>query len=229
MHAIPAVAAIAALSLTACDGAGSNKLMEPFSPGQSGNDPVVSVEVLGPGNLELGSSATYYAIAFTAGGDPDHLTFAPELDSIITEDVIWSSSDDAVLSVAGNGSSAEVQAVGNGTAQVVALAEGAAGSRTVHVGPLVVGPLARIELVPPDLTIIMHGDSALGSIEAILWDEAGNRILNQSVTWSISDPTVLAFRSQQPTFVLLDGLKPGTATVTAEAEDKSASASVTVQ
>ena len=229
MRVITAVAAFAALTLVACDGDGRSRLIEPFSPGQSGNDAVVAVDVVGPGNLELGHSTTFHAFAWINGSDPDLLTFAPDIDSVLTEDVTWSTSDDAVLSVTGNGSSAEVTAVGDGAADVLATIQGVTGSRTVTIGPLVVGTLAMIELVPSDLEIVIHADSAVGGIQAILWDDNGNRIWNGSVTWAISDPAVLAFRSQQPTFALLDGLKPGTATVTAEAEGKSATASVTVR
>ena len=228
MRVIPIVAAFAALALGACDDSGSEGLVGSVGSGQSGIGTVVSVEVVGPRNLELGHSTTFYAYAFTANAD-SILTFAPNVDSVFTEDVTWSSSDDAVLSVTGNGSSAQVEAVGDGAADVLATIQDVTGSRTVTIGPLVVGPLATIELVPSDLKIVIHGDSALGGIEAILRDADGNRILDQSVTWSVSDPTVLAFLSQGATFALLEGLKPGTATVTAEAEGKSGSASVTVE
>ncbi|NIM48593.1 MAG: hypothetical protein GTN62_02650 [Gemmatimonadales bacterium] len=218
MRAIPTVAAFAGLVLAACGGDGSERALGSLASGQAGGGTVVSVQVIGPGNLELGSSGTFHAIAFTADGD-----------STYTDDVTWSTSDDAVLSVTGNGSSAEVKAVGDGAAEVLASIQGVTGSRTVHIGPVVVGPVESIELIPSDQVIVIRGDSALGSIEAILRDAAGNRILDQSVTWSVSDPTVLAFRSRQATFALLEGLKPGTATVTAEAEGKSGSASVTVR
>ncbi len=217
MRVIPTVAAFAALVLAACGGDGSERVVASVSPGQSGRGPVVSVQVIGPGNLELGKSATFYAIAFTADGD-----------STFTSDVTWSTSDAAVLRVTGNGGSAEVEAVADGAADVLASIQGVTGSRTVHIGPIVVGPLASIELIPPN-QVIVYGDSGLGAIEAILRDAAGNLILDMSVTWSVSDPTVLAFRSEQATFALLEALKPGTATVTAEAEGKSGSASVTVE
>jgi hypothetical protein len=229
MRVIHPLAAFAALALAACDGDGTQRTVGSVASGHSGGGTVVSVEVIGPGNLEPGSSATFYAVAFVADGDPDLLTFAPAIDSVFTEDVTWSTSDDAVLSVTGNGSSAEVTAVGDGAAEVLATIQGVTGSRTVTIGPIVVGPLESIELMPSDLVIVIHGDSGLGGVEAILRDAAGNRIWDGSVAWSVSDPTVLAFKSQLATFALLEALKPGTATVTAEAEGKSGSANVTVQ
>jgi hypothetical protein len=162
MRAIPTVAVFAALALGACDGGGSERVLGSVGSGQSDIGPVVSVQVVGPGNLELGNSTTFYAIAFIAAGDSTLLTFAPDIDSVITEDVTWSTSDDAVLSVTGNGSSAEVKAVGDGAADVLATIQGVTGSRTVHIGPPVVGPLASIELLPSHLTIVIHGDSGLG-------------------------------------------------------------------
>jgi hypothetical protein len=228
MRAIPTAAAFAGLLFAACGGDGTDSVLGSLTPGQSGGEPVVAVQVIGPGNLELGSSTTFYAMAFVASGD-SILTFAPNIESIFTDDVTWSTSDDAVLSVTGNGSSAEVEAVGDGAAEVLATIEDVTGSRTVQVGPLVVGALASVELVPHDLTIVMHGDSGIGGIEAILRDAAGNRIFDQIVVWSVSDPNVVTFRSRDGNFALLEALKPGTATVTAMGEGASGSASVTVK
>ena len=107
-------------------------------------------------------------------------------------------------------------AVGPGTAIVTAESEGIVDSITVTVGQ----PIATMEIAPAAPTV---GLGAHLRLQARMRDQFQNE-LHLGVAWASSDPTVVTIDSAGT----LNGVKLGTATITASAEDKSATVTVTV-
>lgn len=97
--------------------------------------------------------------------------------------VDWSSSDDAVASVSGDGDDGEAVAAADGTAEVVAAAEGLADSAT-----LTVDQEARRTTVSPGADTLTVGDSTRLSAEAR--DANDNALAEPDFAWSSSDTAV---------------------------------------
>ncbi len=137
--------------------------------------------------------------------------------------VTWTSSDTDVATVSTSG---EVTAIAVGTATITAKAGDKDASCTVTVKPI---PVTGITLSSNDLTII-EGESETHSLNLKVGDE-GTLIATvlpenatyKTVTWSSSDENVVMVSGGAITAKVV-----GTATVTAQAGDKSASCTVTV-
>ncbi|HEU5154489.1 MAG TPA: protein kinase, partial [Gemmatimonadales bacterium] len=123
--------------------------------------------------------------------------------------ITWTSSSSAV-SVFPNG---QVLAVGPGTATVTASSEGRSASATITVSPV---PIASLSLAgaPADLN---PGDSV--RLTAATRDARGGTLANRQMTWESSDPSVATVSGG---LVIARG--PGTATISAVSEGKSATA-----
>jgi uncharacterized protein YjdB len=129
--------------------------------------------------------------------------------------VTWTSSQAGVATVNGSGL---VTGVAAGTATVTATSEGKSGTATITVSTV---PVATVTIIPSSAGLTVGSTVQLS---AQLRDAAGNLLTGRSVTWT-SGQTGIATVS---TTGLVTGRAPGSATITASAEGKSGTASVTV-
>ncbi len=155
----------------------------------------------------------------TALGDSVSLTVTvrdPNDELVENPDVAWSSSDEAVATVSDAG---VVMAEGNGSAEIVAAANGVADTATVTVEQAV----ASVEVEPEDTTLTALGDSV--SLTAAVRDANGVELEAADVTWSSSDEAVATVDADG----LVTAQSNGTAGIVAEADGAADTATVTVE
>ncbi|MEN9509963.1 MAG: hypothetical protein RLZZ621_2526, partial [Gemmatimonadota bacterium] len=129
--------------------------------------------------------------------------------------VAWQSSAATIASISAAG---VVTGVAAGSATITATVEGKTASTTVTVTQ---APVATITLSPSAVSVWVDSTSQL---TATLKDANGTTLTNRTVTWSSSNTTVAQVNSDGK----VGGITPGTATITATAEGKSATVAVTV-
>lgn len=137
-------------------------------------------------------------------------------DDVATDrPVAWTSSDPAVAVVSPTG---EVTATGRGAAvTITAASEGLAGTATV----VVTGPVATVT-VAPSLPPMIVGATA--PLTAELRDDAGALVTGRTVTWTSSDPGVIA---ASPAGAITAVAVGGPVTVTATADGRRGELTVT--
>ena len=153
--------------------------------------------------LVLGQGATFTAT-------PRDVNGSPLAGRVIT----WSSSNDSVATVSQTG---DVATRAVGTATITATSEGASGSATVTVSPV---PVASIEAQPATATLVVGATVALTAQVK----DANGALLDRAVSWSSDAPSVATV---SPTGVVT-AVAPGSATITVQAEGRSATAAITV-
>lgn len=126
----------------------------------------------------------------------------------------WSSSDESVATVDATGT---VTGAGAGEAQITATADGVSGSAMVTVDQAVAG----LELTPSDTTVRVGGTV---TYEASALDANDNPINGATVAWSSSDAAIATVDDSG----LATAQAIGTATITAESDGVTATASLTV-
>ena len=134
-------------------------------------------------------------------------------DNATDKTVTWTTSDATVASVAGG----KVEALKAGTAVITAKAGDKTASCTVTVAAKVI-PVTSIWLDHSEMELT-EGDEAILTA-TVKPDNATDK----TVTWTSSDPSVATVTDGK-----VKALKPGTATITAKAGDKSAKCTVTVK
>ncbi len=127
----------------------------------------------------------------------------------------WTSSNVAVATV---NSSGVVTGINSGTATITASSEGVSGSASVTVSGV---PVATVTVTPGTATIAV-GQTA--TLSATLKDASGNVLTGRTVTWTSGATSVATVSANG----VVTGVSPGSATITATSEGKSASAAVTV-
>jgi hypothetical protein len=128
--------------------------------------------------------------------------------------VTWSTSAPAVAEVDATG---RVTALATGQATITAASGGQRATVTVTVG----APVASLALAPGQLTLLPGASERLA---ATARDAGGAALAGRVVAWTSSNPAVAAVSATG----VVTGVAPGTATVTASAEGKNASATVEV-
>ncbi len=168
--------------------------------------PVASVEVT-PSNTEVVIGRTVQLAAQPRDAEDNALA---------GREVAWSSSDPEVATVDQNG---VVTGVAEGTARITATSEGKSGAATVAVRPAAV---ATITLSTTTLTLVEDEEA---TVSATLRDDQGNELAaaGRTIEWSSSDQGVATVSSSGR----VRGRAPGTATITATSEGRSANATVT--
>lgn len=127
----------------------------------------------------------------------------------------WSSSDEAVVTVDSDGM---VEAVATGSATITAGIGGVEGTTTVTVTQTA----DAIELSPSEVTLVTAGATA--QLTAVVSDAGGTEIEGAVVTWTSSDPSVATVDADGEVTAVANG----TAVITAQSGEASATSTVTV-
>ena len=134
--------------------------------------------------------------------------------ALIDRDISWSSSREGVATVSGSGL---VTGVADGQAAITASSEGKSGSAGVSV----LSPVAAIAVKPAKATIAPMETRQLA---ASMRDPEGTELIGRPVVWSSSDEAVATVSADG----LVLGIDPGTAIITASAEGRTGTATITV-
>lgn len=169
--------------------------------------PVATITVA-PNTLDLTTGSTGELIAITKDADGLVITGRP---------VVWSSSNNAVATVSLTGS---VLALTPGTATITATSEGKSATALVTVTPAIT-PIATFVVNPSTLAI---ATGAFAQLNAVAKDAGGNVITGRPVVWTSSNVLVAVVSPTGGVTALL----PGTTTITATSDGKTATSDVTV-
>jgi serine/threonine protein kinase len=170
--------------------------------------PVASVNLAGGGKtLDPGGTAQLSAETRDAKGRP-----------LAGRTVVWNSSDQAV---AGVSSAGLVTAVGPGTATITASSEGLDARTTITVNQPRPAPVATLALTPSTASVDVGATTRL---EAAARDDRGQALTDRPVAWKSSDERIARVDREGA----VTGVAKGSVTITATAEGKSSSATVTV-
>jgi uncharacterized protein YjdB len=130
--------------------------------------------------------------------------------------VVWSTSSPGVAAVDASG---RVTGVGTGSATITAASEGRTGATVVTVNSV---PVATVALSPA-LDTLQVGETT--QLAAGARDAAGNTLPGRSFSWSASDTRIATVSSTG----LVVAIAPGTATVRATSEGRTAEATIVVR
>jgi serine/threonine-protein kinase len=181
---------------------------------------VASVSVGGvTGSLEVGQNARLSATAQDTRGQVVPQTVVDQCGQYgwARCGVVWVSSDETVLTVAGDG---VVRAIAPGRATVTATVDRTQGSTSVSVSAVAV---AQIQLTPSSLIIEMEQDS---TISAQARSSSGEDLGSVPLGWVSSSPAVAEVDASSG---VVRGRRPGQASITASVDGASASVSVEVR
>lgn len=167
--------------------------------------PVASVTVSpSTASTTVGQNVTLSASTLDASG------------GILTGRVVgWTSSDNTVATVSGNG---VVTGAGSGTVTITAISEGQSGIATVTVGQV---PVASVVVTPAQAGLTVGQTQQLSAQPN---DDSGQPLAGRPVTWSTSSASVATVSATGT----VTGVAAGTATITATSEGQSGTATVTV-
>ena len=129
--------------------------------------------------------------------------------------ITWSSSDTGVARV----TDGKVEAVGPGSATIIAAAGALKGSSAVKVR---VPEFSRLALTPAKTQTLKKGDRLTFKVAAL--DKKGQKVAGVPVAWKSSDPRVATVSADG----VVTAVKKGSAKVTASASGKGATVGVTV-
>jgi Big-like domain-containing protein len=128
----------------------------------------------------------------------------------------WESSQPSVASVDASGVVTGVAA--GGPVTITARAQGQSGTAQITV---IAVPVATVALTPATATAALGETTPL---TAAVRDADGNALTGRTVAWTSSDPTIATVSSAG----VVSPVVPGTVTITATSEGKSATAAITV-
>ncbi|MES2180148.1 MAG: Ig-like domain-containing protein [Gemmatimonadota bacterium] len=190
---------VLAILATSCGGADQTPT-PPVTPVLSSLSVVLSTT-----SITMGQSTTATATGLDQQGR-----------SIAVASVEWSSSNPSIATVTTSGL---VSGVSAGTA-VIAASQGAiSGSQTIQVTSTL--PVASIVLSPLAGALIPGGTQ---QFTTSLTDAFGNQLLDRSVSWTSSTPSVAVVSGNG----LVTAVAPGTSTISAMSEGRSATAQIVV-
>jgi hypothetical protein len=130
--------------------------------------------------------------------------------------VNWTSATPAIATVNSTGL---VTALALGTAKIAINAEGAVDTLTMQVTKV---PVSTVQLSPSSNVVVQGGTVQLA---ATVEDSAGTTVTDRTLEWTSSDPN----RATVSGTGLVTTLAPGSVTITARTENRSGTASVTIQ
>ena len=136
--------------------------------------------------------------------------------AVTARSVTWSTSDSSVATVNASG---VVTAVGAGTAQISATTGGLTGSASVTVGSVVTAPDV--------LNFLVNSTSlTVGYTYSQMPRDKSNATVTGTTVWTSSDPSIVVVRGPTGT---VEGVAPGTATITAINDGRTASYTMIVK
>lgn len=169
------------------------------------DDPVAIVDVSpDPLNLTVSDTGQLTATLEDAAGN-----------ELTGRSVTWRSDDTTIATVDGTGL---VTAKDEGVVNITATAEGVSDTAQVTVA----NSVASVEVTPTAPTIDV-GETV--QLTAVAKNSRGAVVSGRTVTWTSSDPTVVSVDATGT----IEGLEDGSATVTAQVDNVTGTASVTVQ
>ncbi|MFP4597253.1 MAG: Ig-like domain-containing protein [Persicimonas sp.] len=168
-------------------------------------DPVAKVSV-SPGSLSLEAQETAQLTATLEDAAGNELT---------DRSVSWDSEDRDIARVDADGL---VTARGEGVVEITATAEGVVGTAQVAVD----NPVETVEVSPSAPTIEVTDTLQLS---AVAKDSSGRIVSVPSFTWTSQDPQVVSVDSDG----LIEGLEGGSASVTAQVDNVTATVDITVE
>lgn len=187
--------------LAACGGGGTDAPETPAPPPTP--KPVATVAVtLGNSSVLVGATTSASAETRDATGNV-----------LSGRTISWTSSQSGVASVSAAG---QVTAIAAGTTNIIATSEGQTGSATLTVAPI---PVASIVLSTDSTDVNIRSTVTL---QAVTRDAAGQTLAGRVVAWQSSAPTTASVSATGVVSMLL----PGTVTITATSEGRSATARV---
>lgn len=132
----------------------------------------------------------------------------------------WSSANSAVANVSGAGlvTAGTVQGGSSESVNISATVDGITGSLLITVAP---SPVATLSIIPATGTV---GVGSTFQLTVTLFNSAGSQLSGRSINWTSSNTSVATVS----TTGTVRALVPGTATITATSEGKSASSIITV-
>ncbi len=159
------------------------------------------------GDLVLGGTAQLTATPKTASGI-----------IIPGRTVVWSSSNEAAVSVSPTGLITAL-ALGGGPVTIKATVDGVAGESLIIVQPV---PVNRVTVSPDQLGVMVAQSTQL---TATAFDAGGDPLPGRVIAWQASNPAIAAVTT---TGVVLGVSEGGPVTITATSEGKTGSSTVTV-
>lgn len=174
--------------------------------GPSGDPPPVAEVAVAPATaaVEIGSQVQLTATLTDAAGGT--LTGRP---------VAWTSSDEAIATVADDGT---VSGVAEGVATITATAESRNGTAAVTVGPAAVASIALSPIAPSGVS----GEQV--QLTATVRDAGGNTLPDRTVTWTSANPA----KATVDAAGLVTGLAAGSTTIQAASDTKTATVTFSV-
>lgn len=176
-----------------------------------------------PAKVDVASVTITKASISLEVGASETLTATVKPDDATNKDITWSSDKPSVAAV--DRTSGRVEAVGKGTANITAAADGVDSAPCVVTvtDPVVNVPVEKVEIKADDGTSV-----AVGRTLQLRSEVTPANASNKNVAWSSADPTIA---SVNPDTGVVTGVKAGgpvSITVTTEDGNKTASVSVTV-
>ncbi len=190
--------------LAACGGGSDGPSVTP-PPAPPPTPAAVATVDVSPSTSSLAIGATAQLSATTRDASGNTLT---------GRTITWASGNNSIATVNATGL---VTAVAAGSTTVTATAEGRSGQATITVTP------------PPVVSIVLNRDTAsvlaggTVQLDATPRDAAGSALTGRTVIWSSSSTAVATVSTSG----LVTTVAPGTATITATVENRTASASIT--
>ncbi|MCU0633887.1 MAG: Ig-like domain-containing protein, partial [Gemmatimonadaceae bacterium] len=155
-------------------------------------------------SVRLGSTATIQARTFDAEGE-----------LLTGRAIAWTSSNPQIATVTSEG---VVTAIAAGAATITATSEGRTGQAAVTV---TLAPVASVSIAPTVDTLPLGGTRTFA---ATLRDASGVTLTGRTVSWRSSVDTIATVSSTG----IVNALSPGTVTITAASEGRSAAATLVV-
>ena len=205
--------AMATAFAVACSGSSDADVVPITQPDSAGSAPGIPSGVTPVATVVVTIDSTSLSIGHSS---PTHAVVKDGAGNVLTgRDIVWSSSDPSVATVA----SGVVTAVGAGNASISAKVDDVTGTSTVTV-PVVPAVVASV-VVTLDSSSLSVGHTT--ATHAVAKDANGAVITGRAITWASSNPGIAAM-----TLGVVVGATPGSSTISATVDGVTGSVSLTI-